>query len=129
MSAERELLLAVSRKSKNPSSKRTVRARKRRQRAGVRRIVLLFVLVLIALLYAGPLRTYYNKHELVSRQRAQVDLLRSNKQDLERKLRQASTRQAAEREARRLFYVKPGEHLYIVKGIEDWRKSRARAHQ
>lgn len=126
LSAERELLLAVSRRSKKPGSKRAARPRKRRQRMGVRRFVLLFVLALIALLYAGPLRTYYDKHELVSRQRTQVELLRANKQELERKLRQASTRQAAEREARRLFYVKPGEHLYIVKGIEDWRKNRAR---
>lgn len=94
---------------------------------GVRRFVLLFVLALIALLYAGPLRTYYDKRELVSRQRTQVELLKANKQQLERKLRQASTRQAAEREARRLFYVKPGEHLYIITGIEDWRKNRARS--
>ena len=106
-----------------------MRARRRRQRTGARRFVLLFLLALIALLYAGPLRTYYNKRELVNQQRTQVELLRSNKDELQRKLRQASTREAAEREARRLWYAKPGEHLYIVKGIEDWRKSRARSHQ
>lgn len=124
-SAGRELRGAVSRRSKKPGSRRTARARKRRQRTGARRFLLLFLLGLIALLYAGPLSTYYNKRELVNQQRTQVELLRSNKLELKRKLRQAYTREAAEREARRFFYVKPGEHLYIITGIEDWRKSRA----
>ena len=89
---------------------------------------MLFLLVLIALLYAGPLRSYYNKRELVNRQRAQVELLRSQQNELTRQLRRASTTEAAERTARRLFYVKPGEHLYIVKGIERWLQTRAHAH-
>jgi cell division protein FtsB len=96
---------------------------------GARKFVALFLLVLIALLYAGPLRSYYNKRELVSRQRAQVESLRSQQNELARKLRWASTREAAEREARRLFYVKPGEHLYIVKGVVRWQQARARQHQ
>ena len=119
----------MSSRSKKPGSKRRARPRKRRQRTGARRFVLLFLVSLIALLYAGPLRTYYDKRESVNQQRAQVELLRSNKHNLEQKLRQASTREAIEREARRLYYVKPGEHLYIVGGIEGWRKSRAHAHQ
>jgi cell division protein FtsB len=81
---------------------------------------------LIALLYAGPVRSYYAKRELVNRQSAQVTLLKSEQRQLERKLHRASTREAAEREARRLFYVKPGERLYIVQGIERWRQNRVR---
>ena len=90
---------------------------------------MLFLLGLLGLLYAGPLRAYYDKRQLVDQQRAQVDVLKSKKSELERKLRQASTLEAAAREARRLFYVKPGEQLYIVTGIDDWRKGEARAHQ
>ena len=120
----------MSSRSKKSGPRRTARARKRRQRTGARRFVLLVLLGLIALLYAGPLRAYYNKRELVNQQRTQVELLRSNKHELEQKLRQASTREAAEREARRFWYVKPGEHLYVVLGIGDWRKSRAHhSHQ
>lgn len=119
----------MSSRSKKSGSRRTARARRRRQRTGARRFVLLFLLGLIGLLYAGPLRAYYDKRQLVDQQRAQVDALRSKKSELERKLRQASTPEAAAREARHLFYVKPGEQLYIVNGIGDWRKSRALAHQ
>jgi len=110
-------------------SRRPARARRRRQRTGARRFVLLFLLGLIALLYAGPLRAYYDKRELVDQQRTQVELLKSTKSELTRKLHQASTPEAAAREARRLFYVHRGEHLYIVTGIDEWRKSRARAQQ
>ena len=30
-----------------------------------------------------------------------------------------------EREARRIGYVKPGERLFVVKGIPAWRKARS----
>jgi cell division protein FtsB len=119
----------VASRSKKSVSRRPARARRRRQRTGARRFVLFFLLGLIALLYAGPLRAYYDKRELVNQQRTQVELLKSAKSELKLKLREASTLEAAEREARRLWYAKPGEHLYIVKGIDEWRKSRARAHQ
>jgi cell division protein FtsB len=119
----------VSSRGRRSGPRRTARARKRRQRTGARRFALLFLLVLIALLYAGPLRSYYDKRELVGRQRAQVEQLRSKQQELERKLKRASTPEAAEREARRLFYVKSGEHLWIVKGIDQWRKSHAGSHK
>jgi len=119
----------VASRSKKSVSRRPARARRRRQRTGARRFVLLFLLGLIALLYAGPLRAYYNKRELVNQQRTQVELLKSTKSELTRKLRQASTPKVAERQARLRFYAKPGEHLYIVTGIDEWRKSRARTHQ
>ena len=88
-------------------------------------------MVLIALLYAGPLRSYYGKQQLVASQHSQVDALRSRQQELEQRIRRASTRQAVEREARRLSYVNPSEHqhLYIVKGIEQWRESRKRSRK
>jgi cell division protein FtsB len=119
----------VSSRRRKPRPRRTARTRRRRQRSGARRFVFLFLLVLIALLYAGPLRSYYDKQELVDRQRSQVEMLKSSQSELERKLNSALTPEAARREARRLFYVKDGEHLYIVKGIEQWRKSRASSHQ
>jgi cell division protein FtsB len=115
----------VSSRRKRPRAKRAARAR-RRQRSGARRLVALALLVLLALLYAGPLRSYYNKRGLVDRQRAQVEQLRSQESRLERQVKYAATREAVEREARRLFYVKPGEHLYVVKGIQNWQQARAR---
>ena len=38
---------------------------------------------------------------------------------------EADTPEALAREARRLGYVKPGERLFIVKGIDAWRRAQA----
>ena len=48
--------------------------------------------------------------------------LRAEKTRLEKRLAQAGTRQQLIREARRLGLVKPGERLFIVRGIPTWRK-------
>jgi len=88
---------------------------------------LLGLVALIALLYAGPLRSYFDKRELVRSEHAEVAQLRSQHIALKHKLERAETAEAIEREARRLAYVKPGERLYIVKGIDGWRRSRAQA--
>ena len=41
---------------------------------------------------------------------------------LERRLRQASSDAALAAEARTLGYIRPGEHLFIVKDIPQWRR-------
>jgi hypothetical protein len=57
-------------------------------------------IVLVGLLYARPLKSYIEtKHDLA--------------------------REALTQEARRLGLVRPGEKLFIVKGISAWLKSRA----
>jgi cell division protein FtsB len=89
--------------------------------------VALALLVLIALLYAGPLRSYYDKRELVRHEQAQVALLRSQHNELKQRLKRAGTAKAVERAARSLFYVKPGEQLYIVGGVSSWRRDQTSA--
>ena len=44
------------------------------------------------------------------------------KEQLETRIAQAGTGEQLVREARRLGLVKPGEQLFIVKGIAAWRK-------
>ena len=56
------------------------------------------------------------RHTLDTRQ-ADVRALRAEKTRLEKRLAQAGTRQQLIREARRLGLVKPGERLFIVRGI------------
>jgi cell division protein FtsB len=57
-------------------------------------------------------------------QRSQeVRSLRAEKQRLERRLAAVDTPAALTREARRLGYVKTGEHLFIIKGIAAWRRA------
>ena len=80
--------------------------------------------ILVALLYARPLRSYLGtKHELAQRA-ADVKALKAEKRDLQRRLAQASTPEALQQEARRLGLVRPGERLFIVKGISRWVHTR-----
>jgi cell division protein FtsB len=82
-------------------------------------------IVLVALLYARPLRSYLNtKHELTQRS-DDVRTLQVEKRELQRRLANASTPEALQREARRLGLVRPGERLFIVKGITAWLHRKA----
>jgi len=77
-------------------------------------------ILLVALLYARPLRSYLStKHQLAQRA-ADVRALEAEKRDLQHQLADASTPEALQREARRLGLVRPGERLFIVKGISKW---------
>jgi hypothetical protein len=51
-----------------------------------------------------------------------VQQLRRQKAQLEHRLGASTNLGTLAREARALGYVKPGEHLFIVKGIPEWRK-------
>jgi hypothetical protein len=79
-------------------------------------------LALVGLLYYKPLRAYLHTNTTLQARSAEVRSLRAQKQSLQRRLAVSASLTALEREARRLGFVKPGEHLYIVKGIGAWRK-------
>ena len=85
------------------------------------------VLALVALLYYRPLKAYVDaRHERSQRAEA-VQKLQQEKARLERRLSQASSLAVLAREARALGYVRKGEHLFIVKGIEEWRRRTRRS--
>ena len=77
-------------------------------------------LVLVGLLYYRPVRAYLERSDTVAARQAQVDALAAHRAALERRLRYASSEEAVAREARRIGHVKPGEQLFIVKGIPAW---------
>jgi len=84
-------------------------------------------IVLVCLLYARPLRSYIDtKHELTGRT-ADVQALKAEKRELQHRLAQSSTGETLVEQARRLGYVRPGERLYIVKGISAWVHSKTKA--
>jgi cell division protein FtsB len=86
----------------------------------------LAAIVLVGLLYARPLRSYVDtKHDL-ARRSADVQALKSEKRELQHRLAESSTGEALVEQARRLGYVHPGEHLFIVKGVSAWVHSKAR---
>ena len=104
-----------------------------RRRVAVRRVVLRRGIVvgavcLVAFLYYRPLRTYVDTKRDLRARAAEVQALRAQKRQLQRQLNRAGTPQELARQARmQLSLVKPGEHLFIVKGIDAWRRAQRAA--
>jgi cell division protein FtsB len=88
----------------------------------VRRWLAVGVLALVALLYYRPLKAYVDAKSQLTQRSAAVQKLELQKQRLQRQLGSSTSLATLAREARALGYVRPGEHLFIVKGINDWRK-------
>lgn len=95
-----------------------------RRRTG-RSPLLLRVLVacgvgLVLFLYYRPLKSYLATSKEVAARQAEVASLSAQRRTLEHKLALSATQEELAREARRIGYVRPGERLYIVKGIDGW---------
>ena len=100
-------------------------ARKKRRRiAGpiTRRWFALGALVLVGLLYYRPLHDYFDARSQRAVQLTAVRKLQREQAALEQRLRHASSDAALAAAARTLGYVRPGEHLFIVKDIPQWRR-------
>jgi cell division protein FtsB len=77
-------------------------------------------ILLVGLLYARPLRSYVQtKHDL-ARRSTEVRTLKADRRGLQHRLAQATTGEALTQQARRLGLVRPGERLFIVKGVSAW---------
>ena len=81
--------------------------------------------MLVGLLYARPLKSYLQaKHDLAKRT-ADVRTLKAERRELQHRLAETSTGEALTRQARQLGLVRPGEKLFIVKGISAWLHGKA----
>jgi hypothetical protein len=100
------------------------RASRRPSRGALaRRWGAVLIVVLIGYAYYHPLRSWLEtRHELSSR-RSEVTRLAGQKRELQQRLGVSTGSEALTREARRLGYIRPGEHLFIVKGIQAWRRA------
>ena len=99
--------------------------KKRRRRLGgpvARRWFALGALVLVGLLYYRPLHDYLGARSQRALRVAAVQKLQREQDALKRQVRRASSLVVLAREARTLGYVRPGEHLFIVKDIPQWRR-------
>lgn len=85
---------------------------------------MLGVFGLVGFLYYQPLATYFETRAELNARAAEVDTLRAEKGRLEVRLRRSSTLEALAQEARRMNLVRPGERLFIVKGIPEWRRAQ-----
>lgn len=95
-----------------------------------RRLRLLWVLVILGVavyLYYRPLASYLETKNDLASERGEVEALRIAHAELELRLVNSTSIEATEREARRIGYVKPGEQLFVVKGIPAWRQARTTA--
>lgn len=99
---------------------------RRRRRRRLTRWVVLGVAVLLALLYYRPVRAYINTHRTLDARTAEVRALAARKHRLEDRLLEIRSGSTLARGARRLGLVQPGEHLFIVRGIPEWRRAHAR---
>lgn len=93
-----------------------------RRKRRLRILLPVVVLTVMAFLYYRPLSTYLQTRDELGARRAQVVMLRAEKVRLERRLARTTSDAALAREARRIGYVKPGERLFIVKGIASWQR-------
>ena len=85
------------------------------------RLLALGGLVLVGFLYWKPTKTYFHTKRELEQRRAEVAVLQAQKRQLEERIATSQSGDALVREARRLGLVKPGERLFIVKGINAWR--------
>jgi hypothetical protein len=98
---------------------------KRPPRAALaRRWLVLVVLGVVAYLYYHPLVAYLEARGEAAKQAAEVRALAREQQNLERRLAAQTSNRVLLAEARRLGFVQPGERLFIVKGIPEWRRAR-----
>ena len=81
---------------------------------------------LIGYAYYHPLRSWIEMRHALQAQRAEVAQLASQKHELQQRLQSNTSLDSLARQARQLGYIRPGEHLFIVKGIKDWLKAHSR---
>ena len=85
------------------------------------------VALFVAFLYYQPLSSYLETRSALNERAAEVEQLREERKRLQARLADSETVTALAREARRMRLVKPGERIFIVKGVAEWRREQSRA--
>jgi cell division protein FtsB len=91
-----------------------------------RRWLAVLLIGLIGYAYYHPLRSWLQTRSELHAQRTEVAQLAAQRRELQQRLHASASLDSLAREARRLGYIRPGEHLFIVKGIKAWEKARSR---
>jgi hypothetical protein len=117
---------AAARSAKATRKPARKQARTRRS-AVLLRWSLLATAVVVAFLYYQPLSSYLETRSALNERAAEVAVLRQERNRLQVRLERSSTIDALAREARQLRLVRPGERLFIVKGVKEWRRAQAKA--
>lgn len=75
------------------------------------------VIAAIAVAYVQPVRSYYRAKDDLARTQEQRALLLHQQAALRHRLELVETDEFVAREARKIGLVRPGEHLYVVRGL------------
>jgi cell division protein FtsB len=81
------------------------------------------VALFMGFLYYRPLSSYLDTKQELERRSAEVRSLEDERRALERRLAGAEETSSVERQGRRLGLVRPNEKLFIVKGLDAWRRA------
>ena len=115
----------AAREAEKSSRRRTKTRRVSRSRRRLRLVWILASVAVAVYLYYRPLASYFETRSDLATMRAEVETLRIQNFGLELRLANSTSTEATRREARRIGYVRPGERLFIVKGIPGWRLERS----
>ncbi len=80
---------------------------------------------MVGFLYVRPIATYLETRDQLDERRAEVATLRAERARVTARLERATSLDELARAARRIGYVRPGEHLFIVKGTAAWQRAHA----
>ena len=92
----------------------------------VRRWLAVVLIAMIGYAYYHPLRSWFGTRSELHARADDVTQLEAQKRELLPRVRASATLDSVAREARQLGYIRPGEHLFIVKGIKAWQKAHSR---
>jgi cell division protein FtsB len=102
------------------------RARRRPPAATLaRRWLAVLLIVMIGYAYYHPLRSWFETRSELQSRRTEVGQLAALKRDLQQRVRASQSLHSVAKQARQLGYIRPGEHLFIVKGIQAWEKAHS----
>ena len=79
----------------------------------------------MAFLYARPIASYLETRDQLAERRAEVASLRAERARVTARLERVTSLDELARAARGIGYVRPGEHLFIVKGTAAWSRLHA----
>jgi cell division protein FtsB len=101
------------------------RRKKQQRRRAPRWLLPLLVVGVMAFLYMRPITSYLETRDQLAERRAEVTELRAERARVTARLERATSLEELSRAARSIGYVRPGEHLFIVKGTAAWQRQHA----
>ena len=80
--------------------------------------MMLGVVVAIAISYVGPVRGYLAQRDALRVQEKQLSAMEARRDTLAAQVKALTTLPVLEQRARQLGMVRPGEHAFVIQGLE-----------